>query len=80
MSATPVGKKAIPMSEVLEFSEPFGLAQQNGTGVFSGKIRVNEDYFNTAKLKFEYWPDAVHHPDLKMIPAPGGANFAETAD
>ncbi|WP_290870978.1 T6SS effector BTH_I2691 family protein [Aquabacterium sp.] len=80
MSATPVGKKAIPMSDVMDFSEPFGLAQQNGTGVFSGKIRVNENYFNTAKLKFEYWPDAVHHPELKMIPVPGGANFAETAD
>jgi len=43
-------------------------------------VRVNEDYFNSAKLKFEYWPDATNMPDLKMIPVPGGANFAEASD
>lgn len=68
------------MSNVLEFSEPFAFTLQGGTAIFRGKVRVNEDYFNSAKLKFEYWPDATNMPDLKMIPVPGGANFAEASD
>lgn len=68
------------MSNVLEFSEPFAFTLQGGTAILGGKVRINENYFNSAKLKFEYWPDATNMPDLKMTPIPGGANFAEAAD
>lgn len=80
ISAPTPGVKYTPMSEVLEFSEPFSFTLQGGMALFAGKVRVNEDYFNSAKLKFEYWPDATNMPDLKMLPVPGGANFAEATD
>ena len=80
ISAPVPGRKYIPMDEVLEVSEPFSFTVQGSTAIFAGKVRVNEDYFNAAKLKFEYWPDATNQPELKMIPVPGGANFAEIAD
>lgn len=70
----------IPPEEVIEFTEPFKVSFEAGAAVFTGKIRVNEDYFNSAKPKFEYWPDATRQPELKMVPVPGGANFAEVAD
>ena len=79
-SAVPKGQKLIPMDEVLEFSEPFTLALENGVATYAGKLRVNEDFYDRARIKFEYWPDPAGHPDLRMIPVPGGANYADTRD
>ena len=53
----PKSSKFIPMSEVLEFSEPIVLKPREGVAILAGKIRVSEDYFDGVKLKFEYWPD-----------------------
>ncbi|WP_374514850.1 T6SS effector BTH_I2691 family protein [Niveibacterium sp.] len=79
-SAVPPGQKLIPMDEVLQFSEPFTLALENGVATYAGKLRVNEDFYDRVRLKLEYWPDPANHPDLHMIPVPGGANYAETRD
>jgi hypothetical protein len=80
MSATPPGQKIIPMDEILQFSEPFSLKLEKGIATYAGKLRVNEDFYDRARLKFEYWPDATNHPDLRMIPVPGGANYADARD
>ncbi len=80
MSAMPPGQKFIPMDEILQFSEPFSLKLEKGVATYAGKLRVNEDFYDRARLKFEYWPDAANHPDLRMIPVPGGANYADARD
>lgn len=80
VSATPPGQKFIPMEEILQFSEPFSLKLEKGIATYAGKLRVNEDFYDRARLKFEYWPDAANHPDLRMIPVPGGANYADARD
>lgn len=79
-SAVPPGQKLIPMDEVLQFSEPFTLALENGVATYAGKLKVSEDFYNRARLNFEYWPDPANHPDLRMIPVPGGANYADARD
>lgn len=79
-SAVPAGQKFTPMEQVLEISDRFTLALEGGTATYSGKLRVNEDFYDRARLKFEYWPDPANHPDLKMTPIPGGANYAEARD
>lgn len=79
-SAVSSGHKSVPMEEVLEFSSPFSLAVEGGAATYSGKLRVNEDFYDSARLKFEYWPDPANHPELRMTPVPGGANYAEIRD
>lgn len=80
LSAVPKGQKLIPKDEVLQFSEPVRLALENGVATYTGKLRVNEDFYDRARLKIEYWPDPANHPDLRMIPVPGGANYADARD
>lgn len=80
LSAVPPGQKLIPLSDVLVLEEPIRLGSGGGTGTLTGSVRVNESYFNYAKLKFEYWPDIIAQPELKMTPKPGGVNFQMVAD
>lgn len=80
ISAPQAGQRLIPMSDVLELEQPIRLSLSGGAGLLSGSVRVSEDYFDHAKLKFEYWPDIVKQPSLKMVPAASGANFRLVSD
>jgi hypothetical protein len=78
-SAIKPGTKSIPTDQVLEFPEPMQFHLENGVGTVRGKVLANETYYNHARLKFEYWPNAAQNPELKMTPGPSG-NYLDAAD
>lgn len=80
MSAVKPGQKSTPMEQVLELEEPVRLSISGGTATLSGSVKVSEDHYDHARLKFEYWPDIVHRPQLKMTPAANGLNFKLVSD
>ncbi|MFV0664127.1 T6SS effector BTH_I2691 family protein [Denitromonas sp.] len=71
---------SIPLDRVVEVEQPTRLEVIGATARLVAQVYANEDYFDTARLKFEYWPDPVGHPDLVMTPVPGGANMQEVRD
>lgn len=66
--------------DIVNRRTPFKLETQKGTATVAGNLRVDEDLYQSARLKFEYRPDMVNQPELKMIPVPGGANYLEAKD
>ncbi len=75
ISATPPGRRLIPMDEVLIIERSMALRAEQGGGVLSGAVRANESYYDRVKLKLEYWPDVVGRPNLKMVPMRDGQPF-----
>lgn len=67
-------------SDIINRKEAFRLEQQKGGAVLVADLFVDDDKFSSARLKFEYWPDAIHQPDLRMTPLAAGANLVLTAD
>lgn len=80
MSAIPPGQQSIPMEEVIAFIEPLTFSRQQGMALLKGRVALNPHYLDHVRLKFEYWPDAVNHPELDMTPQPNGINFEEVRD
>ena len=80
LSAVEPGRRFIPMGEVLELERPIRLSRESSAGVLDGSVRVSERYFDHSKLKFEYWPDIIMQPELKLTPKPNGVNFQMVAD
>lgn len=78
--SAPPPESSIPMEEILEVSSPFTLKIEEGAAIYAGKLRVNEAFYNSARLKFEYWPDPANRPELRITPVPGGVNYAEARD
>lgn len=80
MSAVQPGQTFIPMDEVIEFTEPFTFILEHGMAMLKGKVALNPDYLNRARLKFQYWPDAANRPGLTLTPRPNGIDFQEVRD
>jgi hypothetical protein len=68
------------VEEVIEFTEPFTFVLEHGMAMLKGKVALNPDYLNRARLKFQYWPDAANRPGLTLTPRPNGIDFQEVRD
>lgn len=80
MSAIDPDAEIIPLDEVMTFPQPPAFTELENRAVLSARVRVNEDYFSRARLKIEYWPDAVNNLKLTMTPVGNGVNFKEIID
>ena len=73
-------------SAPVEFvTEPFDPAvdftENEGYAVLKAELLVDDDVFNGAVLKVEYWPDAERMPEVVSVPTGGGgANFITAKD
>lgn len=63
-----------------DFDPAVHFTQHQGYAELKTEVLVDEDWWSKARLKFEYWPDVAHHPEIKMLPVASGANFQWVKD
>jgi hypothetical protein len=59
-----------PVVGLLEGGKSVQETVHPGVLVITAKFKVNEDYFQKAVLKLEYWPNYYDMPDIKIMPKP----------
>lgn len=73
-------------SQSIEFTaKPWDESVQfnvsSGRGVLRTEVLVDDDIFNEAILKVEYWPDPDRMPDIRSVPmGPGGSNLVRATN
>ncbi|CAB3917320.1 MAG: hypothetical protein E2602_07195 [Achromobacter sp.] len=73
-------------SQSIEFtSKPWDESVQfhvsNGCAILRTEVLVDDDIFQEAIIKVEYWPDPDRMPDIRALPVGGnGANFVKASN
>lgn len=62
MKVDPVDAISNPGNSTVKFQH------RDGYATLSMEVLVDEDWYDSCGIKFAYWPDPIHHPDLEMFP------------